>query len=298
MPTRITQTMINTQMVRNLGTNLNRMDNLQNQLATGRRINKPSDDPVGLSFAMRYRSELSANDQYQANVSSATSWLEYTDSTLGKTNEVLQRVRELTVQAASGTNPQAAEDAINSEIKQLYSQLVELGNSEFNGKHVFNGQLTDLAPYTEDNASTTDADSTAIQYEIGAGVRVSVNITGDQVFGKSTDADNAFKIMQDLMTAMGTSDFKGISDGLARLDTRMESFLSVRADVGAKMNRVDLSNERLKDINTNLQTLQTRVEDVDVAEAMTNLKTSQNVYEASLSIGSQIIRPSLVDFLK
>ena len=68
MPTRITQTMINTQMVRNLGSNLNRMDNLQNQLATGRRINKPSDDPVGLSFAMRYRSELSANDQYQANV--------------------------------------------------------------------------------------------------------------------------------------------------------------------------------------------------------------------------------------
>jgi flagellar hook-associated protein 3 FlgL len=70
------------------------------------------------------------------------------------------------------------------------------------------------------------------------------------------------------------------------------------AEIGAKVNRVQLSDERLKDINANIQTLQTIVEDVDVAEAMINLKTSQNVYQASLSIGAQIIRPSLVDFLK
>jgi flagellar hook-associated protein 3 FlgL len=298
MPTRITQTMINTQMVRNLGSNLNRMDSLQNQLSTGRRINKPSDDPVGLSFAMRYRSELSANDQYQANVQSATSWLDYTDSTLDKTDEVLQRVRELTVKAANGTNSQTSEDAINSEMKQLYSQLVSLGNSDFNGKHVFNGQMTDIAPYTDANADTVDVDNASILYEIGAGVRLPVNITGDQVFGSSTDADNAFKVMKDLMTSISTSDIAGINNGLAQLDTRMESFLAVRADVGAKMNRVQLSDGRLKDISSNLQTLQSRVEDADVAETMTNLKTAQNVYQASLSVGAQIIRPSLVDFLR
>lgn len=298
MPTRITQSMINTQMIRNLGSNLGRMDKLQNELATGRRINKPSDDPVGLSFAMRYRSELSANDQYQANVSSANSWLEYTDSTMDKTNEVLQRVRELTVQAANGSNSQTAEESINSELKQLYTQLVDLGNSNFNGKHVFNGQMTDIAPYTEANAAEIDVDNASIQYEIGAGVRLPVNVTGDQVFGKSTDNDNIFKVMQDLIKAVSTSDLTGIGDSLGRLDTRMDTFLAVRSDVGAKMNRVDLSKSRLEDISSNLQTLQTRVEDTDVAEAMTNLKTAQNVYEASLSIGSQIIRPSLVDFLK
>ncbi|OCT13150.1 flagellar biosynthesis protein FlgL [Paenibacillus pectinilyticus] len=298
MATRITQTMINTQMLRNLGTNLNRMDNYQNQLATGRRINKPSDDPVGLSFAMRYRSELSANDQYQANTESATSWLSYTDSTLDKTNEVLQRVRELTVQAANGTNPQTAEDSINSEMKQLYSQLVSLGNSEFNGKHVFNGQMTDVAPYTEANASQVDVDDASVQFEIGAGVKLPVNVTGTQVFGSSTESDNVFKVMQDLIGAISTSDFTGISNSLGQLDSRMDKFLSIRSDVGAKMNRVDLSKSRLEDINSNLQSLQTKVEDADVAETMTNLKTAQNVYEASLSVGSQIIRPSLVDFLK
>lgn len=298
MPTRITQTMINTQMIRNLGSNLNRMDNYQNQLSTGRRINKPSDDPVGLSYAMRYRSELSANDQYQANVSSANSWLEYTDSTLGKTNDVLHRVRELTVQGANGSNPQSAEDSINKEIKQLYSELVSLGNSDFNGKHVFNGQKTDISPYTEANATTVDVDSSSIQYEIGAGQRISVNVTGDQVFGKSTDNDNAFKVVQDIMTALGKSDFTGVSDSLARLDSRMESFLGIRSEVGAKMNRIQLSDDRLKDISSNLQSLQTKVEDADVAETMTNLKTAQNVYQASLSVGAQIIRPSLVDFLK
>jgi flagellar hook-associated protein 3 FlgL len=298
MSTRITQSMMNSQLIRNLNANTNRMDDYQNQLSTGRRINKPSDDPVGVGFALRYRSELSANDQYQANSDSANSWLDYTDSTMGKANDVLQRVRELTVQASNGTNDQTAMDSINSEIKQLYSELVNIGNSDFNGKHIFNGQKTDIAPYTDANAATIDVDNASIQYEIGAGTRLPVNVTGDQVFGSSKDKDNAFQVIQDLTTAIGKSDLTGVNDCLGRLDSRMDTFLSVRSDLGAKVNRVQLSTDRLKDISANLQTLQSKVEDTDVAETMTNLKTAQNVYQASLSIGAQIIRPSLADFLK
>src|SRR5690349_15263638 len=152
MSGRVTQSMMNTQLLRNLNHNLRNMNKLQNQLATGRTINRPSDDPVGLSFAMRYRSELSANDQYQENVDSAVSWLEYTDDTMDQANSVLQRVRELAVEGANGSNPQAALDAIKSEVEELYGQLVYIGNSNFNGKHVFNGQLTDVEPYTKADA--------------------------------------------------------------------------------------------------------------------------------------------------
>jgi flagellar hook-associated protein 3 FlgL len=290
--------MINTQLLRNLNSNMNRMDNLQNQLSTGRRINKPSDDPVGLSFSLRYRSELSANDQYQANTTSAISWLEYTDATLGKAGDVFQRLRELTVQGANGTNPQTAMDAIQSEVKQLYSEMVSIGNSDFNGKHVFNGQMTDIAPYTDATAAVDNTDSAKIQFEIGAGVRLPVNITGQDVFGSSTDNDNAFKVLQDLIGSLGSSDFQGVSNVLSRLDSRLNKFLGIRSEIGAKMNRVQLSDERLKDISTNLQTLQSKVEDADIAETVTNLKTAENVYQASLSTGAKIIGPSLVDFIR
>jgi flagellar hook-associated protein 3 FlgL len=289
--------MMNTQMIRNLSANLNRMDEMQNQLSTGRKINKPSDDPIGLSFALRYRSELSANDQYQANAGSATSWLDFTDSTLSKAGDVFQRVRELAVQGANGTNSMSSMSAIQSEVNQLYSEMVKIGNSDFNGKLVFNGQKTDIPPYTEATAASDIPDSGQIQIEIGAGVRIPVNITGQEVFGDSKDPDNTFKVMQDLITALGKSDFAGVNNVLGRLDSRLDKFLGVRAEIGAKMNRVQLSDDRLKNISANLQSLQTKVEDTDMAETITNLKTAENVYQASLSTGAKIISPSLVDFL-
>lgn len=298
MPLRVTQNMINTNLIRNLNSNQTRMSSLQDQLATGRRINKPSDDPVGISFSMRYRSEQSANDQYLENVGSAISWLDYTDSTLNKAGDVFSRIRELTVQGANGTNPQSAMNGIKSEVEQLYSEMVSIANSEFNGKHVFNGQKTDLAPYQEATAMNVVTEGSDIQFETGVGVKMSVNVTGNTVFGNPSDSDNTFKVVKDIINALGTSDFNGVNNSLAKLDSRMDSFLGVRANVGAKINRIQLSENRLKDISANLNTLQTKVEDVDVAEAITNMKTAENVYQSSLSVGAKIISPSLVDFLK
>ncbi|MCZ8523311.1 MULTISPECIES: flagellar hook-associated protein FlgL [Paenibacillus] len=295
---RVTQGMLNNQLLRNINTNLNRINTHQNELSTGRKINKPSDDPVGMTFALRYRSELSANDQYESNVTTAVSWLEYTDTTLDQANTVIQRARELAVEGANGTNPQQALNAIKTEIDQLYQQMVTIGNSEFNGKHVFNGQLTDQAPYTAANAATATVDTGAIQYDIGAGVRVKANITGDEVFGKASSDSNVFKVLQDLSSALGSGSQTGINDALGRLDQANDLFLQGRADVGARMNRIELAQSRLQDINVNLQTLQSRTEDADISEVITNLKTDENVYQASLSVGSKIISSSLVDFLR
>lgn len=298
MPGRVTQSMLNTQLIRNLNSNLQRMDNQQNQLSTGRRINKPSDDPVGITFAMRYRSELSANDQYQSNVDAATSWLEYTDTMMDQAGSVLQRARELAVRGSNGTNPQTSLDAIKQEVQELYKQIVSIGNSEFNGKHVFNGQLTDQPPYTEADAMNLATDTGVIQFELGAGVKIPVSVTGNKVFGAPGDQDNIFQVFNDLIVSLGTSDTAGVEKSIGLMDKRIDQFLEVRSDIGAKTNRIQLMDSRLKDININLQTLQTNVEDADMAEVITQLKTNENVYQASLSVGSKLIRPSLVDFLR
>lgn len=298
MPTRVTQSMMNAQMLRNLNNNMHRMDNLQNQLASGRRINKPSDDPVGISYSMRYRSELSANDQYERNVDAANSWLDYTDTMLDQAGQVFQRVRELAVQGANGTNPQISLDSIKAEVEQLYQQMVKIGNSQFNGKFVFNGQKTDLAPYTEANAMSESSDEKDIRFEISPGVLMSVGATGNRVFGETTDQDNTFKVLQGLITALGSGNQADVSAALGDIDSRYDKFLEVRSDVGARSNRLEMAGNRLKDISINLQSLQSKTEDADMAEVITNLKMSENVYQASLSAGAQLIRPSLVDFIR
>ncbi|MCU6792945.1 flagellar hook-associated protein FlgL [Paenibacillus sp. WQ 127069] len=295
---RVTQSMMSSQFLRNLNTNMNQMDKLQNQLSTGQRINKPSDDPVGISFSMRYRSELSANDQYQSNASAATSWLSYTDTVLGQAGDVLQKLRESAVKASNGTNPQEALDTIKSEASQLYEQMVDIGNSQFNGKYVFNGELTDVQPYTLANAQNEQADEGTIRFEIGVGVKIGVNASANKAFGLPTDPDNVFKITQDFVTALGKGDFTGINKAIGDFDSRMNKVLDMRSDTGAKMNRIELSEDRLKDVAINVASLQSKTEDADMSVVITNMKVAENVYQASLSTGAKIIQPSLVDFLR
>lgn len=298
MPSRVTQSMLNTQFMRNLNNNLNRMEKLQDQLSTGRRINKPSDDPVGISFSMRYRSELETNDQYQRNIDSGLSWLSYTDEMLDQAGSVLQRARELAVQGATGTNPQEALDTIAMEIDQLSEQMLSIGNSKFNGKYVFNGQLTDVKPYDEANPGASDTDDGLIQFEIGVGVKIPVNVTGQSAFGAANDSNNIFVALKSLSNSLKSGDLTGVGNAIGKIDERMDRFLAVRADIGAKTNRVELAQSRLDDIEINLSSLKSKTEDADLAAVITNLKMDENVYQASLSAGSRLIQPSLLDFIR
>ena len=297
MPSRITQNMMNAQLIRNLGNNLNRMDRLQNQLSTGRQINKPSDDPVGITFSMRYRSELSSNDQYQKNVDNAISWMDYTDNMLDQAGAVIQRVRELSVEGANSTNPQTALNAIKSEIDQLKEEMVNIGNSELNGKYIFNGQQTDVKPYNLATAATDQPDTGLVPFGISAGVIMPVNVSGQDVFGAPGASDNIYKVFDDLSNALGNGDYMTVSNLIGTLDSRIDTLLAVRAEIGAKANRIELTQGRLKDISTNLQSLLSKTEDADMAEVITNLKTGENVYQSSLSVGAKLLRPSLIDFL-
>lgn len=299
MPLRVTQGMLNTQLLRNLNGNLGRMDKLQDQLSTGRRINKPSDDPVGISFSMRYRSELAANDQYQRNVDATVSFLDYSDTALGQMGQVMQRGRELAVEASNGTNSGESLNAIKIEIDQLYNQLTNIGNSQFNGKYVFNGQITDKAPFPDPaNAANAVTDDGEIKFEIGAGVQIAMNKTATDVFGKSGDKNNVFQVFKDLSAALSSGNNQEIQDSIARIDDRMSKVLGARSDIGAKTNRIQLAEDRLQDIGVNLQSLQSKTEDADMSLVITNLKMEENVYQASLSAGSKVIVPTLVDFLR
>ncbi|MEK4113946.1 flagellar hook-associated protein 3 FlgL [Paenibacillus sp. DS2363] len=305
---RITNNMLSSQLLLNLNRNAQQMNNTQTQLATGRKINKPSDDPVGITYSLRYRAELSSNEQYQKNVDSAVSWLEFNDTVMNQAGNVVQRLRELTVQASTGTNPQSALDSINEEVKQLNEQLIDISNSKLNGKYVFNGETYDVKPYdfpanpdgTLDttNAASVVTDKGKINFIVGESVQLPINVSGNEVFGTETEEDNLFVIMNTIMQALTEGDQKELSDQLDNIDSRMGKMLSIRSEIGAKTNRVDLMMGRLEDLGINLTDLQSKVEDADYAELSLQSKIQENIYNASLSAGAKIISPSLVDFLR
>lgn len=298
MALRVTQGMMQAQLLKNLSSNARRMSDTQNVLSTGRKLNKPSDDPVGVTYALRYRSEISITDQYQKNLTVAKSSIDHLDTVLSQLNDVIHRANELTVQGVNGTNPQTALDAISVEMGELYEHAVSIGNEQLNGKFIFNGQLTDKQPYTSANASTVTTDNGSIDYQVSAGLTISVNHTGNDVFGNPTDTDNLFTVLKGLQNAFSSGNQAAATGYMGLLSSRLDKLVNTRAEVGARTNRLDLIDNRLKDLSVNLEGLSSKVEDADMAETITKLNTEQNVYQASLSTGAKIIQPSLVDYLK
>ncbi|WP_410512610.1 flagellar hook-associated protein FlgL [Paenibacillus sp. BR2-3] len=304
---RVTSNMMNSQLLLNLNRNARTMNETQLQLATGRKLNKPSDDPVGITYSLRYRAELSSNEQYQKNVDDAISWLDFNDTVMTQAGDVVQRLRELTVQGANGTNPQTALDSINAEVKQLKEQLIDISNSQFKGKYIFNGQQYDVKPFDfatgadgtldTSGAALVTTDGGLVNYAVGDSVQLPINITGNEVFG-GTDADNIFKVMDRISGALASGDTSGVSAELTNLDTRTNKMLAVQANIGAKTNRIELMQKRLSDLEVNLTDLQSKTEDGDYAKLLMNSKIQENIYNASLSVGSKIIQTSLVDFIR
>ncbi|MEK3675447.1 MULTISPECIES: flagellar hook-associated protein FlgL [unclassified Paenibacillus] len=303
---RVTSNMMNSQLLLNLNRNARTMNDTQLQLASGRKINKPSDDPVGITYSLRYRAELSSNEQYTKNVDSALSWLDYNDTVLGQAGDVVQRLRELTVQASTGSNPQSALDSINAEVMQLKEQLVDISNSKLNGKYIFNGEQYTTMPYdfakgadgTYDTTLAVTTDTGQIQYIVGEGVQMPINMTGNDVFGATGDLDNLFSTVNNISAALKSGDFAAISAQLTNIDSRTETILTARSEIGAKTNRVELMQGRLSDLNINLTDLQAKTEDADYEGLIMQSKIQENIYNASLSVGAKIISTTLVDFIR
>lgn len=292
---RITNSMLINNFRRNLNVNLAEMERLQDQMSSGKKIKRPSDDPVNLVSALRLRTTITETEKYVANVNAALSWLETTDVALGQAGDLLQRVRELVVQGANDSLPQTSRQAIAAEVRQIKEQLLQVANTVHDGRYIFGGYKTLTPPF--DAAGNYTGDGVAdLQYEIGPGIKMTVNITGDDVFKNAIDV---FQLLDDIVNDLNTANTANLSGvRLGAVDRAIDNILQVRADVGARVNRLELTRNRLEETRINVSDLLSRTEDVDMAEIITRLQMQENVYRAALAAGARIIQPTLADFLR
>jgi flagellar hook-associated protein 3 FlgL len=290
---------MNSSMMSNLQTNYRRLDKTQEQLMTQRRLNRPSDDPVGVSSALKYRAEISSTTQFNENVQDADSWMKFSDTVMTEATQIVQRLSELAVQGGTDTVPADARKNIAAEVDELYKQLVSLGNSQFKGKYIFNGERVNEQPYPDDPANQPySLDQGEVEYQIGAGIYVGVNTNGDKIFGVSGDPNGLFKVVDNLKQALLGDSTAGIQAAIPALQKNLENIITTQAEVGGKQNRLEFTLNRLDDLNLNYISLQSKAEDVDMPSVISDLKTAESIYQASLDTMARIIRPSLMDFLR
>ncbi|AWB46236.1 flagellar hook protein [Paenibacillus sp. CAA11] len=296
---RITQSMMSRNLMTNLQGNYKRLDKTQEQLSTNRQLNRPSDNPVGVASALHYRQEISSTNQFSENAEDADSWMQFTDSVINEATQIVQRLSELAVQGGTDTVPKDARENIASEVGQLYNQLVSLGNSQFKGKYIFNGERVDETPFSADPANVSyELDEGEVEYQIGAGITIPVNLSGTKVFGEFSDPNGLFKVVDGLKKSLMADNTSDIQAAISKLQNNLQNLTTRQSEVGGKQNRLTFTMSRLDDLSINYTDLQGKVEDVDMAKAITDLKTSESIYQASLDTMARIIRPSLLDFLR
>jgi flagellar hook-associated protein 3 FlgL len=299
MAVRFTNDILSRQTLFDLGNITDKLAKTQAQLSSGKRITAPEDDPYGSGRAVSLRNDLADVQQYQVNINDASAWAAQTDSSLGNVTDLLQRARELTVQAANGTQNQDSLNAISSEMKQIKASLLSEANATYNGRYIFSGTATNVAPYPTNVYTGT---TLPVQRLIAPGEIVQVNQDGPSAFGVQAvgppATKNVFDVMDDVIGALGSGNMTALqTTALTELDGSFTTALNARTTVGAISNRLDTQSTRMSAQELSVTDLLSKTEDADMAKTLITYSQTQTAYQAALQAGAKIIQPTLMDFL-
>jgi flagellar hook-associated protein 3 FlgL len=186
---RVTDSMITNRVIFNMQRSITRFYNLQTDMSSGRRINKPSDDPTGALRDLSYRTELSKISQYRNNVSQALNWTSTYDSVLNDMGNFVTTVKEIAVAMSNGTYDENAREASASEVRSIFDQMIQLGNSRLEDRYIFSGFKTKEKPLTvTTNGVVYNGDQGSMEFEVESSLRMAINLNGSDSFFKQLTA--------------------------------------------------------------------------------------------------------------
>lgn len=297
MTLRITQGMSSAIVLGDIQAAAERLSKLQQRLSSGKELEKPSDNPFAVSRGLQLRSDLEMNRQFQRNAMDANDWHAVTDTTLAHINDLVLRARDLVVQGSNDTLGPAGRQAIVAEFTQLVESIKSEANTKVAGRFIFSGSATLTQPYAVGGADTYAGNTDAMRREIGPGVQIDLNVSGTAAIGD--DTSGLLKAMRDTITNLNAGNTVGLqTTDLQAISDAADAVTNLRAVVGARQMRLETATARLQEIEQTQNDLLSRTEDADMAKTYIDFSTQQAVYQAALKAGSQVIQPSLLDFLR
>lgn len=303
MSERITSTMISGTTLADINSALGAMQRSESELASGKSIQQPSDNPYGASRAIELQSTIDGMSSYAANAQDGISWTQTTSSALSNINEVGQRVRELLVQASNGVNNSVDRQAIAEEVNQLTETVKHDANTQYAGQYIFSGTSTSTAPYQAGGEDEYQGNAGQITRSIGPGASVAVNTNISSVLGSGQGSGDG-KLLDVLRTisqhltggtpedvaALGSSD-------LRNLDSNLDALTTVQSRVGAVTDQMQVAANRVQDLQTTAAQALSSTQDADLAKVSIAYSNQQAAYNAALRAGASIVQTSLLDFL-
>lgn len=299
---RITQSSIQTGSLQQLQNRMSSQATLHEQLASGKRVNRPSDDPSGSVDIMRIRAQQRADAQYGRNVNNAVSWLTTIDETLVTVSSRLTKARTLTLQGANtGAMGESQREAIAGEIEAIGEALLGLANTSYNGRLVFAGtsaaesafEVT-IDPSGDKTYTYNGFPGSAVERQVADATTLRIDSDGSHVFG--TGGSSVFALMDEIaQTLRAGGDISGYVDDIDTIATRV---LQEAGRVGSRVNQATEAKNAITDRTVTLRAQLTAVEDIDTPTALIELATLEVAYQVALASTARVLQPSLLDHLR
>jgi flagellar hook-associated protein 3 FlgL len=270
------------------------------QLATGKRVNSPSDDPAAAAEEVQNKALQGQTDQFLQNTNNLEGTLQTADSALSSVVTSLNQAISLGVQGANGDLSSSDRQAIAQQIQAIQSQIVQFGNTSYQGTYLFGGTATQSAPFVLDATQSSgvryDGNTNVNTVEIAQGRSIQVNVPGSQVFQGA--GGNVMDSLQQLVTALQSGNIDTIGTATTQVGTALAYVSQQRVFYGSAVNQLNSNQSSLQQEQVTLQTQETSLVGVDFAKAATDLTRAQTAQSAALAAIAKVIPQSLLDYLK
>lgn len=287
---RITNKMMADNITAQLFRQSEQMARTQEHIITGKRINRASDDPAGISSVLSYRKTIAGLEQYNDNITKAKLHIDTVDSVLGMVGELLREAKEIAYDTAPDMRAELA-----VEVAALREQVLQMANYQLDDKYVFNGDTTDTAPYSG-APWTYGPDTGSKDVTIGENLSVSITADGSAIFGPN--GNNVFDILDRLETALNAANATAIQAEIAELDAAVDRINTVRTQNAGIYKRLEATENHYSYFKVNVEEMLSKTENADIAEAIIDFQVQKTAYESTLSTSAMVLQKSLIDFLR
>ncbi|HET9696589.1 MAG TPA: flagellar hook-associated protein FlgL [Terriglobales bacterium] len=264
------------------------------QLGSGRKIQKPSDDPAGLAALVNVQASSARSEQYLKNISAVRSQMQAADSSLSSVVTAVERALALGVGGANGTLNDSGRQSVATELEGIRDQLLELGNSSSQGMYFFAGTATTVKPFREVAGNVIYSGSEqGNQIVMGEGYSVTMNVPGTQIFGD--DSNGIFASIQKLADAVRNNG--DVTAALDAVSKARDGVSKARVVYGNSLNRIEGTKNTMKERQLQLFQQETEIAGADLAEVASQLSSAITSRSALLAAIGKADSLSLFDYL-
>ena len=301
---RVTHQMMTSNFKLHINRQANAMLTQQRRIASGKRVNKPSDDPDATARILEHRSRLERIDQYDHHIKRGKTRIEFTEQTLEQISDLVNRARQI-AEEKKGSNVSAEERlSAAAEAKEIYDQVMQLTNMRYENNYLFGGHQTDSEPFTRDAGYniTYNGDGGDYRMVIGEYSEVSLDADGALFFHDAGSGGvNIFDELRDLIVglenpnlAVGGTQIDATIDPL--FDGREQVNLK-RAELGPKIYQLDITQQHWNTFKPKIEDALAEEENADITEAVLVLQSLEIAYESTLATAARMIEPGLIKYL-